>query len=439
MTPKHLSQPSGKDPLTQRRRSKRSSSFAIFLLPGWYQLRMGRRFFGLLAVCLTFTVSLLLGTCVYLVLLDRDTLLNLITNSSAMNAAGVLIASLGVLSFTLGVIDMAELSRNRGKRSKWWLILIAAYSVIQLVVALLVANLAFSQVTFLRAISVPVTGPTTPGTIEVDPLSGLDRVNVLLLGGDAGDGRIGLRPDSISILSVDVESGQVTIIGIPRNLQNAIFSEGSPLYGPFPKGYDCGKSCLISYLYTYGVNNPQLYDSAEFVGRNPGVEATRDAVEGVTGLEIPYSVLIDMRGFEALVNSVGGIEVCVPVSTSTRDGSMVFIEGCQHMNGTQALAYSRIRSDSDDYNRMSKQRLVQTALIEQINPLNLALGFQTIASLSGSFVQTDIPEGEISHLLKLALRSSNFKPQTLELVPPIVNVINPDFEDIQQLVRDIGR
>jgi LCP family protein required for cell wall assembly len=262
---------------------------------------------------------------------------------------------------------------------------------------------------------------------------------VLLLGGDAGDGRIGLRPDSISILSVDVESGQVTIIGIPRNLQNAIFSEGSPLYGPFPKGYDCGKSCLISYLYTYGVNNPQLYDSAEFVGRNPGVEATRDAVEGVTGLEIPYSVLIDMRGFEALVNSVGGIEVCVPVSTSTRDGSMVFIEGCQHMNGTQALAYSRIRSDSDDYNRMSKQRLVQTALIEQINPLNLALGFQTIASLSGSFVQTDIPEGEISHLLKLALRSSNLKPQTLELVPPIVNVINPDFEEIQQLVRDIGR
>ena len=64
------------------------------------------------------------------------------------------------------------------------------------------------------------------------------RYNVLLLGGDAGADRTGLRPDSISVASIDAETGQTTIIGIPRNLYNAPFRKGSPLYGPYPDGYD---------------------------------------------------------------------------------------------------------------------------------------------------------------------------------------------------------
>ena len=47
------------------------------------------------------------------------------------------------------------------------------------------------------------------------------RLNVLLLGVDAGPGRDGARPDSITVVSVDVRSGRLPLISLPRNLQKA--------------------------------------------------------------------------------------------------------------------------------------------------------------------------------------------------------------------------
>src|SRR5690606_8707102 len=61
-----------------------------------------------------------------------------------------------------------------------------------------------------------------------EPIDG--RYNVLLLGGDAGADGEGLRPDSISVVSVDAETGSTTIIGLPRNFERATFSEGSPMF-----------------------------------------------------------------------------------------------------------------------------------------------------------------------------------------------------------------
>ena len=74
-----------------------------------------------------------------------------------------------------------------------------------------------------------VAGPSEP------PVDG--RYNILLLGGDAGPDRDGLRPDSISVVSVDAETGQAVTIGLPRNLESVPFAEGSPLADAYPEGY----------------------------------------------------------------------------------------------------------------------------------------------------------------------------------------------------------
>src|SRR5690606_5759765 len=76
------------------------------------------------------------------------------------------------------------------------------------------------------------------GTVIAEPIDG--RYNILLLGGDAGPDRLGLRPDSISVVSIEAATGAATIFGVPRNLEYSPFAAGSPLYGPFPNGYDCG-------------------------------------------------------------------------------------------------------------------------------------------------------------------------------------------------------
>src|SRR5690606_15759315 len=162
----------------------------------------------------------------------------------------------------------------------------------------------------------------------VEPIDG--RYTIMLLGGDAGPDRLGLRPDSITVASIDAETGAVALIGVPRNLERARFSEDSPLWGPFPNGYDCGHECLISYLHTYGQEHPELYPDAEANASTPGIEATRDAVEGSIGIPIQFYVLIDMEGFAQLINALGGITVDVPERTPigpiTRPEPIGFIE-----------------------------------------------------------------------------------------------------------------
>ena len=60
------------------------------------------------------------------------------------------------------------------------------------------------------------------------------RYNVLLIGGDAGDGRWGLRTDSMTVASIDEETGSTILFGLPRNMTNFPFPEGSALAEEFP-------------------------------------------------------------------------------------------------------------------------------------------------------------------------------------------------------------
>ncbi|HEX6335679.1 MAG TPA: hypothetical protein VFZ85_01885, partial [Jiangellaceae bacterium] len=64
------------------------------------------------------------------------------------------------------------------------------------------------------------------------------RLNILLLGSDAGKGRVGSRPDSINLVSVDVRTGAPVVISVPRNLERARFPKGTPAAAEFPNGFN---------------------------------------------------------------------------------------------------------------------------------------------------------------------------------------------------------
>ena len=89
------------------------------------------------------------------------------------------------------------------------------------------AYLATTASGFLN--SVFIAGPTEP------PVDG--RYNILLLGGDSGPDREGMRPDSISVVSIDAETGQAVTIGLPRDLEYVPFPDDSPLAAVYPEGY----------------------------------------------------------------------------------------------------------------------------------------------------------------------------------------------------------
>ncbi len=132
------------------------------------------------------------------------------------------------------------------------------------------------------------------------------RYNFLMMGGDAGDDRTGRRPDSLSVLSVDAKTGQTAIISVPRNLQNAQFSEGSPMRQIYPDGYNCGDECLINAINTEVTNeHTDLYPGVA----DPGAQATLEAVSGTLGITVQAYVLVDMEGFAKLIDAMGGIRI----------------------------------------------------------------------------------------------------------------------------------
>ncbi|MFX9050378.1 LCP family protein, partial [Acinetobacter baumannii] len=78
---------------------------------------------------------------------------------------------------------------------------------------------------------------------------------------------------------------------------------------------NCGTAhCAINEIFTE-VNvlrkGTDIYPDATTYQYSPGIEAVKDAAEGVTGLTIPYYVFIDMDGFAALIDALGGIDITV--------------------------------------------------------------------------------------------------------------------------------
>ena len=105
------------------------------------------------------------------------------------------------------------------------------------------------------------------------------------------------------------------MIGLPRNMQNVPFDEDSPLREVYPDGFTCGDECLLNAVYQQGEEHADAYPD----NVTPGVEAMKEAVGGVTGLEVQYHAMIDLKGFEDLIDAMGGITVVagkrVPISS----------------------------------------------------------------------------------------------------------------------------
>lgn len=273
------------------------------------------------------------------------------------------------------------------------------------------------------------------------PIDG--RYNIMLLGADAGRDRFGIRPDSISVISIDAATGQAVNIGIPRNLQKVGFAKGSPMNDIYPNGWNCGIECLINAIYKdVEDNHADAYPNAASHGSTPGTEATRDAVEYVTGLEIQSYVLVDMSSFEKLIDALGGIDINVkerlPIGGQLDDLSDVkgWIEvGQQHMDGHTALWYARSRHSTSDYDRMRRQHEVENQVLKQMDPATVLTRFQQIASAGKQMIRTDIPSGMLSTYVDLALKAKAKGIQELSLVPPTIDVIYPNFPAIREMVK----
>ncbi|HEV7957461.1 MAG: LytR family transcriptional regulator [Microbacteriaceae bacterium] len=403
------------------------------LIPGSAQLLAGNRRLGRFGVSTTFLLWVLVILAAILYLASPVVVYAVATNIIALTIVQILLVAYVVLwiVLTLDTLRLARIVRATPKARPF----IAGLAIVALAATAGTAGYA----AMLSGVTRTTLDELFSDGNYQEPIDG--QYNILLLGGDAGPDRAGLRPDSISVVSIDAETGAATTIGVPRNFERARFSDGSPLWGPFPNGYDCGDECLISYLYTYATEHPELYPDAQANGSTPGIEATRDAVSGVTGLTLHYYVLIDMQGFAQLVDALGGVTIDVPERTAigpiTAPEPYYYIEpGSRKMDGETALWYGRSRFDSSDFDRMERQRQVQEAILTQFEPANVLGKFQDIASAGTQVVSTDVPTVMLPRFVDLVGKTRALPVTKVELVPGVVDTVYPDYAVIHALVSD---
>jgi len=436
-TASSLRQPADGSPETMTKRAWWLLGLNV-LIPGSAQLLAGNRKLGRFGVVASFLLLLIVVISVLLSLAAPMVLLTIGSSTLGLWAVALILAFYAVLWLILTV--NAWYLANLGRATPTGRTIIAAFSAIVLVAVAGTAGygayIATTANSFLT--DVFISAPTK------EPIDG--RYNILLLGGDAGADREGLRPDSITVASIDAQTGEAVLIGLPRNMELTPFIAGSPLADKYPDGYGaygCDVDvCLLNSIYTeVELNTPEMYPDATANGSSPGIEAMRDAVEGITGLGIQYYALIDMQGFSDLIDSLGGVSINVaePVPIHADAEFTIVAEwipaGVQVMDGYHALWYARSRHDTTDYDRMGRQRQLQQAVIEQFTPANVLTKVQAIAAASSKVVKTDIPQGSLPYFVNLASKTRALPIGSLELVPANDIVPEyPDFEYIRELV-----
>jgi LCP family protein required for cell wall assembly len=258
----------------------------------------------------------------------------------------------------------------------------------------------------------------TPQLPETTPLAGsadlsyqppaapqvetVDRINILLLGVDRRGGKSWeYRTDTIIIITVDPVNKTVGMLSIPRDLQIPI-----PGYGEE----------RINVANRYGELN-------DYPGGGPAL--LERTIEVNFGVSIDYYVMIDFKGFEKIVDTLGGIDVNVP--RALRDTmypdpqpgdpngykTVKFEAGWQHMNGQRALEYARSRMSTSDFDRADRQQRILLAIREKALSLNIIPKIPALFATAGNMVRTDIPPGD---MLDLGLMASQIDVSTLKRV-----------------------
>ena len=172
---------------------------------------------------------------------------------------------------------------------------------------------------------------------------------VLLVGSDArpGENLLRSRADSIHLVGANPATGQATIVGIPRDS-----------WVPIP-GHGVGK---INSALVFG-----------------GPDLLSDTVHQLTGLPVQLYVVTGFVGMAAMVDAVGGVDVHVDQAMNDTASGAAFQAGWHHMDGGQALAFSRARKSlpGGDFDRSLHQgQVVLAALAKLRSEVGDAAGLQ---------------------------------------------------------------
>jgi LCP family protein required for cell wall assembly len=273
--------------------------------------------------------------------------------------------------------------------------------------------------------------PTPPPSLR-EPL------NVLLIGVDRRpDMQEGVRSDTLIVVHIDPAQGWASMLSIPRDSVADIPHLGQQ---------------KINAAYAYGFNH-----AAELYGEGTSPDAAGGAlaaetVEGFLGLKVHYVAQIDFRGFQRVVDTLGGVTVDVPrplldpaYPTDDYGYERLYIPaGLQVLDGANALRYARSRHSSSDFDRSRRQQQVLRAILAEVRARGLLSQATLLPALAKDLeqsVSTTLPLGDFDTLRGLADLAQRLEPDRivqLSINPNDVAVTQESGSDIYWDKSDVA-
>jgi len=288
-----------------------------------------------------------------------------------------------------------------------------------------------------HGIRVPAVLSNLPGIQSGESNNGGgSRINVLVMGLDRRprEGKAPARTDTMFVLTIDPHNKTAGILGIPRDLWVEIPTKDG-------NGY---LEERVNAAYVLGEVN-------DYDGGGPALAMA--TAEHTLGIKLDHYVVIDFQGFKKVIDSLGGVEVDVPTylrddlySDTELPGDYLpqeFEPGIQHMDGTRALAYARIRRGSSDLDRIQRQQRVIFAVIDKALNLDVLPNALSLWRQYKDTIDTDISDPQIPGLAVLAAEIPPERIIALSLGPATVPYTTPAGaavlvaapEGIQQIVE----
>lgn len=273
-------------------------------------------------------------------------------------------------------------------------------------------------------VNVALPGVSTSGPSPWTPDA---RLNILMLGLDRRPWEpedASFRSDTMFVASIDKHAGRLQLLAIPRDTWAEI------PYGNEPGIWAQNK---INAAYSYG----QFY---KYPGGGAGAAVA--AVEHNFNLDIHHYVVIDWVGFVELIDALGGIDLVVPedISDFGTDVLEAFpnstvTAGEQHMDGAQALGYSRVRVDGD-LKRIERQQIVIKAFANKSVSLGYLARIPELWEAYRNSFRTDVQTAQIPGFALLARQMNLDTIETFSLASALYGGISEDAQLILLPNRD---
>lgn len=239
-----------------------------------------------------------------------------------------------------------------------------------------------------------------------------ERINILLLGSDDRTGQMRGNTDSMSVLSIDKNTTEVSLLSIPRDTRVDIPGRGVD---------------KINSAYPYG-----------------DIDTTIETVENFLDIRIDYYILVDFKEFKEMVDTLGGITLDVEPHVASAVPELHGKSGISRLNGEEALAYLRFRFDEDaDPGRVRRhQKAIQSIIQETLNPSNISNAPAILNQLRKN-VRTNIPPLETT-LIDTLIQGYDIENSKTAVITGEWVTINgivyliPDMDKTEEMVVELG-